>query len=61
MLPMKTVPVILLMSLLALSACESESVEVLKSPCASASMDGGPCGPKQPVNDWWLKPAAFQV
>lgn len=32
----------------ALSACESEKVQVLKSPCAG--IDGSPCGPKRPVN-----------
>jgi len=24
----------------------------LKSPCAGD--DGSPCGPRRPVNDWWL-------
>ncbi len=24
----------------------------LKSPCVGA--DGSPCGPRRPVNDWWL-------
>lgn len=32
-------------ALLTLAACDSEKVEVLKSPCAS--LDGGPCGPKR--------------
>ncbi len=26
----------------------------LKSPCAG--VDGSPCGPHRPVNDWWLNP-----
>lgn len=39
---------------LALSACGSEKVEVLKSPCAG--IDGSPCGPKRPVNGF-LNPA----
>jgi len=43
--------VIILLSLLALSACESEKVEVLKSPCASLDET---CGPKRPVNEWWI-------
>lgn len=39
-----------LLALLALTACESEKVNVLKSPCAS--LDDGPCGPKRsPINN----------
>ncbi|MCI5049440.1 MAG: hypothetical protein MRY32_03830 [Rickettsiales bacterium] len=37
---------------LALSACTSSRVEVLKSPCVG--VEGSPCGPKRPVNDWWM-------
>lgn len=38
------------LALLALSACEAEKVNVLKSPCAS--LDDGPCGPKRkPINN----------
>lgn len=40
--------------LAALSACASEKIEVMKSPCASLSDD---CGPKRPVNEWWLPPS----
>ena len=36
---------LLLASALVLSACDTDKVEVLKSPCAS--LDGGPCGPKR--------------
>jgi hypothetical protein len=25
----------------------------VKSPCVST--EDGPCGPKRPVNDWWIK------
>lgn len=32
-------------ALLALAACESEKVNVLKSPCVGA--EGSPCGPKR--------------
>ncbi len=39
---------------LVLSACGTEKVEIMKSPCASAA-DDGPCGPKRPANDWWMK------
>ncbi len=42
-------PLILLVaSLVLLSACDTEKVEVMKSPCAG--IDGSPCGPKRPVN-----------
>lgn len=38
-------------ALLALAACESEKVDVLKSPCVG--LDSSPCGPKRtPVNNW---------
>lgn len=40
--------ILLLAATLALSACGSEKVEVLKSPCAG--IDGSPCGPKRPMN-----------
>lgn len=33
-------------------ACSRKLVDV-KSPCVST--DDGPCGPKKPINDWWLK------
>ena len=39
-------------SLALLSACDTEKVDLLKSPCAGA--DGSPCGPKRDVNGWWL-------
>lgn len=43
------------MSLLTLvSSCKSKTIDI-KSPCVSA--DGGPCGPKKPVNNWWLENA----
>jgi hypothetical protein len=42
-----------LLAISMLTACDSEKKEVLKSPCASAA-DDGPCGPKRPVNSWWL-------
>jgi hypothetical protein len=40
--------IILALSALALSACSSESVSVMKSPCVG--IDGSPCGPTRPVN-----------
>lgn len=39
------------LALLALSACESEKVDVLKSPCVG--IEGNPCGPKRaPVGNY---------
>jgi hypothetical protein len=37
-----------------LQACSSTHPD-LKSPCAGNA--GSPCGPRHPVNDWWLHPA----
>ena len=46
---MKTFPLILALgALMLVSACEDESVHVMKSPCVGA--DNSPCGPKRPVN-----------
>jgi hypothetical protein len=36
-----------------LSSCTGGKVLDIKSPCVSTK--DGPCGPRQPVNDWWLK------
>ncbi len=33
-------------------SCTGKVVDI-KSPCVSG--DDGPCGPKKPINDWWLK------
>ncbi len=33
-------------------SCAKQTIDI-KSPCVSESR--GPCGPKKPVNDWWLK------
>lgn len=35
-----------------MASCSKKVIEV-KSPCVSAQ--DGPCGPRIPVNDWWLK------
>ena len=43
-----TIRLMLLAALLGLSACASEKVEPLKSPCVG--LDNSPCGPKRPVN-----------
>jgi hypothetical protein len=45
-----------------LSGCGTEKVERLHSPCASAALDdSNPCGPKRPINDWWLNKANHNV
>ncbi len=36
-----------------ITSCFGKNYVDIKSPCV-ASKDG-PCGPKIPVNDWWLK------
>lgn len=45
--------VILTSSTFALASCANKNVIDIKSPCVS--LDSGPCGPKRPINDWWLK------
>ncbi len=46
---MKRIVTLMAMSaLLAVTACSSEKVEVLKSPCVG--LEGSPCGPKRPLN-----------
>lgn len=35
----------------AIVSCSTKTVDV-KSPCVS--LEDGPCGPKKPVNSWWL-------
>ncbi|MES2985061.1 MAG: hypothetical protein V4735_07740 [Pseudomonadota bacterium] len=46
---MKPVIVAALMgAVLLVSACSSEKIEVLKSPCVG--LEGSPCGPKRPMN-----------
>jgi hypothetical protein len=44
--------IIIITCLLALTACGSEKIETLKSPCVSTE---DTCGPKRPVNNWWLQ------
>lgn len=45
---MKRTLLVLIGSLALLAACDTEKVELIKSPCAG--IDGNPCGPKRPVN-----------
>ncbi len=35
-----------------IASCSTKVIDV-KSPCVSN--EDGPCGPKKPINDWWLK------
>ncbi|MDR0571493.1 MAG: hypothetical protein LBG48_01435 [Rickettsiales bacterium] len=44
---------VLLLMLVFLQSCVNTKVIDVKSPCVSA--DGGPCGPRKPVNTWLLK------
>lgn len=48
---MKNLILILAVFFFAVS-CSSKVIDV-KSPCVSG--EDGPCGPKKPINDWWLK------
>jgi hypothetical protein len=45
--------VLVLMSFLLIQSCVNTKVVDVKSPCVSG--DGGPCGPKIPVNTWLLE------
>jgi len=47
---MKKITTIFLV-LLTISSCSTKTVDI-KSPCVSKN--DGPCGPKKPINDWWL-------
>ncbi len=47
---MKKISLIFL--ILIISSCSSSNTIDIKSPCVSSKR--GPCGPKIPVNDWWL-------
>ncbi len=43
---------IILAATVALTGCTGSKREDLKSPCVGA--EDSPCGPRRPVNDWWL-------
>ena len=43
---------IILFLFLGLTSCTNKVVDI-KSPCVSS--EDGPCGPKKPINDWWIK------
>lgn len=42
----------LVVSFIGVQGCKKKAPE-LKSPCVG--VEGSPCGPRKPVNDWWLK------
>ncbi len=46
----KIISIILLLTFA--GACSGKVIDV-KSPCVSN--ETGPCGPKKPINDWWMK------
>lgn len=48
---MKKIIIALLLASTIVSCSSSKTIDV-KSPCVSN--EDGPCGPKKPVNDWWL-------
>jgi hypothetical protein len=48
---MKKAILVLLFLTLSVS-CKSKAIDI-KSPCVSN--EGGPCGPKKQINEWWLK------
>ncbi len=43
--------IILLLTIL--SSCTKKMVDI-KSPCVSIEQES-PCGPKKPINEWWIK------
>lgn len=43
---------IITLLILGLTSCTNKVVDI-KSPCVSS--EDGPCGPKKPINDWWIK------
>lgn len=43
--------ILLFTIILSINSCSSRVVDV-KSPCVAK--DDGPCGPKKPINEWWL-------
>ena len=43
---------IITLLILGLTSCSNKVVDI-KSPCVSS--EDGPCGPKKPINNWWIK------
>jgi len=46
---------LILLPLLLMASCSwfEEKDKTMKSPCVG--IEDSPCGPKRPVNDWWMK------
>lgn len=55
---MKKILLILSLITLIASCSRSKTVDV-KSPCVSN--EDGPCGPKKPINDWWLNKTNVKI
>lgn len=49
----KFIITVLLSTISFVTSCSNGNVIDIKSPCVS--LESGPCGPKRPINDWWLK------
>ena len=47
------ITVVFMLTLSLITSCSDGNVIDIKSPCVS--LEDGPCGPKRPINDWWLK------
>ena len=45
--------IIILCLALVVCSCSGKKVVDIKSPCVSN--EDGPCGPRKPINDWWIK------
>lgn len=41
------------------SCSSSKKIVDVRSPCVS--LEDGPCGPKKPVNDWWLNKTNVKI
>lgn len=48
----KMYKLLLIVAVLTTTGCTGGKIVDVKSPCASL---GEPCGPRQPINDWWLR------
>ena len=44
--------IVLIMALGTINSCATKKVVDIKSPCVSN--EGGPCGPKKSINNWWI-------
>ncbi len=56
---MKKILTALLLLTLAASCSSTKKIVDVRSPCVSN--EGGPCGPKMPINDWWLNKTNVKI